>query len=103
MGIFLAANWALIIDIVPRSEAARYLGVANIATAGGSAPGRIIGGALIDPTDATAHSQSAGYLHVYGITGVFFLAAAVTVPPLPSPVRAVTAGAVPDDRLDGAG
>jgi MFS family permease len=82
VGAFLSANWALITDIVPPAEAARYLGVANIATAGGSALARVLGGALIDPVNRAAGSRSAGYVVVYAIALACFLLATVTVLPM---------------------
>jgi MFS family permease len=86
IGSFLSANWALVTDIVPRDEAARYLGIANIATAGGSALARLLGGALIDPLNHALHSASAGYLIVYGLAAAFFLASTVVIAPLPKKV-----------------
>jgi len=47
VGTLISANWALVTDIVPREEAARYLGIADIATAGSSGLARFLGGALI--------------------------------------------------------
>ncbi len=85
VGFFLSANWALVTDIVPRGEAARYLGIANIATAGGSAIARFLGGALIDPLNSALGSTSAGYFTVYAIAAGFFLPSALVVIPLPSP------------------
>jgi Na+/melibiose symporter-like transporter len=46
-GAFLSSNWALATDLVPRGEEARYLGLTNLATAGGAALARLIG-PLID-------------------------------------------------------
>jgi Na+/melibiose symporter-like transporter len=43
MGAFNAANWALATDMAAKGEEARYLGIANMATAGGAALARIIG------------------------------------------------------------
>jgi Na+/melibiose symporter-like transporter len=43
MGAFNSANWALATDLVPKGEEARYLGIANMATAGGAALARAIG------------------------------------------------------------
>ncbi len=43
MGIFNSANWALATDFAPKDEEARYLGLANMATAGGAALARVIG------------------------------------------------------------
>ncbi len=80
-GIFLIASWALITEIVPRAEAARYLGLANIAAALGSASARLIGGALIDGVNAANGSTSIGYLTVYGMAaGLFFLSALAIIP-----------------------
>ncbi len=84
VGVFMSANWALVTDIVPREEAARYLGIANIATAGGSAVARFLGGALIDPLNKIFDSTSAGYFTVYAIAAGFFLLSALVLIPLPS-------------------
>ena len=84
VGAFLSANWALVTDIVPRNEAARYLGIANIATAGGSAVARFAGGALIDTLNAALGSTSAGYLVVYAMAAVLFASSAVAILPLPA-------------------
>ncbi len=43
MGIFNSSNWALATDFAPAGEEARYLGVANMATAGGAVLARLIG------------------------------------------------------------
>ncbi len=84
VGIFLSANWALVTDLVPEAEAARYLGIANIATAGGSGFARLLGGALIDPINRMLGSTSAGYLSLYGLTMVAFLLGTVAILRLPS-------------------
>jgi MFS family permease len=86
VGTFVSANWALITDIVPREEAARYLGIANIATAGGSGLARLLGATLIDPLNV-ARGPSVGYLTMYAIAAVFFLVSALVVIPLPAPKR----------------
>jgi Na+/melibiose symporter-like transporter len=57
-GAFMSANWALAIDLVPKGEEARYLGLTNIATAGGAALARLIG-PLIDFFNAS--SPNLGY------------------------------------------
>ena len=43
VGSFYSANWALATDLVPKNEEARYLGLVNIATAGGATIARLIG------------------------------------------------------------
>ena len=43
MGAFNSSNWALATDLAAKGEEARYLGIANMATAGGAALARAIG------------------------------------------------------------
>ncbi len=78
-GVFLSASWALATDLVPRGMAARYLGIANIATAGGSFLARLAGGALIDPINRLTGTVEAGYLTLYSLTLVAFAVAAFAV------------------------
>ena len=78
-GVFLSASWALATDLVPRGMAARYLGIANIATAGGSFLARLAGGALIDPINRLTESQEVGYLTLYSLTLIAFAVAAFSV------------------------
>ncbi|MFC1860460.1 MFS transporter [Chloroflexota bacterium] len=47
-GTFMSTNWALATDLVPKGEEGRYLGLTNLATAGGSALTLFIIGPLID-------------------------------------------------------
>jgi len=58
LGGLFSSNWALAVDLVPRNEAARYLGLTNLATAGGSALARLQG-PMID--FANARSPGMGY------------------------------------------
>lgn len=83
VGTFITASWALATDIVPRQEAARYLGIANIATCIGSGMARLLGGVLIDPINRALGSSSSGYLLLYSLAALFFLASALVVLPLP--------------------
>ena len=82
IGAFLSASWALATDLVPKADAARYLGIANIATCIGSGGARLLGGVLIDPLNA-AFGASTGYLLMFGLAAAFFLFAALAVVPLP--------------------
>jgi MFS family permease len=47
-GAFMSTNWALAIDLLPKGGEARYLGLTNLATAGGSALTLFIIGPMID-------------------------------------------------------
>ena len=82
VGAYLVAGWALITDIVPPAEAAHYMGVANIASAGGSAMGRLLGGLLVDRINALAGTPSTGYLVLYGIAAALFVLSALAIIPL---------------------
>ena len=46
MGAFNSSNWALATDLAEKGEEARYLGIVNMATAGGAALARAIGPAI---------------------------------------------------------
>ena len=84
IGAFLSANWALATDIVPRGEEARYLGIANIATCIGSGVARLLGGVLIDPINSLLGSSSMGYLSLFILATLCFLASALVIIPLPN-------------------
>jgi len=54
-GAFMSSNWALATDLVAKGEEARYLGLTNLATAGGAALARLIG-PVIDFFNAQSHN-----------------------------------------------
>jgi MFS family permease len=85
VGAFLSADWALLTDLVPRAEAARYLGIANIAAAGGSATARFLGGIVIDPVSKLAGAAWAGYAAVFGMAMIGFIVAAWAILRVPRP------------------
>lgn len=85
VGAYLTANWALVTDIVPRGAAAHYLGVANIATASGSALARLLGGSLIDSVNAATQSASLGYYTLFAIAAGFFAISAFAALPMSAP------------------
>jgi MFS family permease len=88
IGAFLSASWALAADIVPQAEAARYLGIANIATCIGSGVARLLGGVLIDPINKLLGSSSLGYLSLFILATLCFLASALVIIPLPNSKKA---------------
>jgi MFS family permease len=83
IGAFLTASWALATDIIPRREAARYLGIANMATCLGSGLARLLGGVLIDPLNRALGSSSSGYFLLFTLAALSFLASALVIIPLP--------------------
>jgi MFS family permease len=73
-GVFYTANWALGTDLVPKSEAARYLGISNLAGAGAGAVGAYIGGPIADFfTLHIPQLPGVGYVLLFGIYGSLFL------------------------------
>ncbi|MFI5254940.1 MAG: MFS transporter [Candidatus Limnocylindrales bacterium] len=46
-GMFLAVDWALMVDIVPKATAGRYMGISNVVTATSGAFAGAIGGGVI--------------------------------------------------------
>jgi len=72
IGLFLTANWALASLLAPPSEAGKYLGLTNLATAGSAAAGRLLGPLI----DLVNNSRPGAFL---GYTGLFLFAAACTL------------------------
>jgi len=76
MGAFNSANWALATDLVPKGEEARYLGIANMATAGGGALARAIGPAI---DFFNRRGPDAGYDMLLIVCIAYFVAGALLV------------------------
>jgi Na+/melibiose symporter-like transporter len=85
IGAFNSANWALAIDLVPEGKEARYLGISNMATAGGAALARAIGPAI---DFFNGKSENMGYTFMLLVCVVYFIAGAALVfkirPPRPA-------------------
>ena len=47
-GIFLAVDWALMTDIIPKASTGRYMGLSNVATASAGVLAVAVGGVVID-------------------------------------------------------
>jgi MFS family permease len=62
-GMFLAVDWAFMVDVIPAEEAGRFLGFSNIATAGSGVIAGFVGGFLIDIFNARGPilGQPGGY------------------------------------------
>lgn len=68
IGLFSSASWALGIDLVPREQAGRFLGLSNLAGAGSGAIGAYIGGPLADKQ---------GYLLLFSIFAALYLLSSI--------------------------
>jgi MFS family permease len=78
---FSAANWALTADLAPPAEAARFLGLANLGTAGAAATAGLFG-PLVDWANGRDHG--AGYTALVALAIVAFVTSM-------APLRAVAA------------
>jgi MFS family permease len=76
MGIFNSTNWALATDFTPKHEEARYLGIANMATAGGAVLARLIGPAI---DFFNSRSALSGYQFMLLVCIVYFVVGAAAV------------------------
>ncbi len=76
MGIFNSTNWALATDFAPQEDGARYLGVANMATAGGAVLARAIG-PVIDFFNR--HALNQGYHVMLGVCLAYLVIGGVLV------------------------
>jgi MFS family permease len=74
-GVFLAVDWAFMVDVIPATESGRFLGFSNIATAGSGVLAGFIGGFLIDIFNARGPilNQRGGYPVAFGVYIVFFV------------------------------
>ncbi len=71
-GAFMSTNWALAIDLVAEGEEARYLGLTNVATAGGTALALLIIGRVIDFFNA--YGPGLGYQAMFLACFIFLVA-----------------------------
>ncbi len=76
-GTFMASNWAMGMDLVPKAQAGKYLGISNLAGAGAGIVGAGIGGPMADFFNL--QQPGLGYLVIFAIYGMLFLFSAVTL------------------------
>ncbi len=95
-GAFFSSNWALATDLVPKGEEARYLGLTNLATAGGAALARLIGIA-IDPLNA--HSHGLGYQVMLAACFIYLVIGSVLLFRIREPANPASAAAPPSPGL----
>ena len=77
-GTFMASNWALGTDLVPKEDAGRYLGISNLAGAGAGIIGSSIGGPLADYFNAI--QPGLGYPVIFALYGGLFLLSVLLLP-----------------------
>jgi MFS family permease len=85
-GSFLAVDWALMTDIIPRASAGRYMGMSNVATGSAGPLSLAIGGVVLDLVTRAGHEALSPRI-VFILAVVFFSMAAVTLRPVIEPRR----------------
>ena len=75
-GTFLAVDWALMTDIIPKAASGRYMGISNIAVAAGGPLASVIGGALLFVLTTGALVPPFGPRAAFAAAVVLFLLAA---------------------------
>ena len=94
-GMFLAVDWALLTDLVPKASAGRYMGISNVATATAGLVGLAIGGVVIDVTNAVI-GDGAGPRIAIGLSVPLLIIGALLLRPVKEPQRG---GAAPEAAL----
>jgi MFS family permease len=87
MGVFSAVSFAWATDMVPATEAGKYLGLSNLSTAGAAAGARLLGPAM-DLLNARWTHAGYGLLFVFATAAAFVgLVIALGIPDTPSAGR----------------
>lgn len=81
VGIFMSANWAMAMDLIPAAEAALFLGLTNLATAG-SGVGAALLGPLIDVLNRSL-GPGQGYRALFGVAALMWLAGVLILARIP--------------------
>ena len=85
-GSFLAVDWALMTDIIPRASAGRYMGMSNVATGSASPLSIAVGGIVLDLVTSAGYEPLSPRV-VFILAVGFFATAAVTLRPVVEPRR----------------
>jgi MFS family permease len=85
-GTFLAVDWALLTDIIPRASSGRYMGLSKVVTASSTTIAVIIGGPLLDIVNrATTIGTGERLELVFGVG--YFIIGALLLRPVAEPQR----------------
>lgn len=87
-GSFLAVDWALMTDIIPKESAGRFMGMSNVATASAGPVALVTGGTLMDLVGGVEEGP-AGPRAAFALAAAFYLLGAAFLRSVPEPGRAV--------------
>ena len=93
-GMFLAVDWALMTDIIPKASSGRYMGMSNVATGASTIVALIIGSFALDFFNATV-GVGVGPRAIYLVGAVAFIIGALLLVPVVEPDRRRRAAALP--------
>jgi MFS family permease len=84
--MFLAVDWALMTDIIPKASSGRYMGISNVATATAGIFALLLGGKLMDLVNAIA-GYGTGPRAAFLLAVVLFALGALLLRPVVEPRR----------------
>jgi MFS family permease len=94
MGMFLAVDWALMTDIIPKVSSGRYMGISNVATATSGLLSVMTGGPLMDAVNAAlGYGQGPRVAFLLAVT--YFALGALLLKPVVEPERQSAAAPEP--------
>jgi MFS family permease len=85
-GTFLAVDWALMTDIIPKASSGRYMGLSNVATSSSTLLAVASGGLLLDAVNI-ALGVGTGPRAAYLLGAAYYVIAALTLRPVVEPPR----------------
>jgi MFS family permease len=85
-GMFLAVDWALMTDIIPKAASGRYMGLSNVATGSAALLAVASGGLLLDFVN-NVFGLGTGPRAAYLLGAVYYLVAMVLLRPVVEPKR----------------
>jgi MFS family permease len=89
-GTFLAVDWALMTDIIPKAASGRYMGLSNVVTASSTTVAVAIGGVLIDTLNRQA-GIGTGERAELVLGAVYFVVGGLALIPVREPSRRLLA------------
>ncbi len=97
-GMFLAVDWALMTDIIPKASSGRYMGISNVATATSGIVAVMSGGLLMDAANR-GMGYGVGPRMALALAVIYFVVGALLLRPVREPARIVAPGAAADAGL----
>jgi MFS family permease len=97
-GAFLAVDWALISEIVPKASSGRYMGISNVATASAGTFTLAIGGAVVMDNVNRILGYGTGPRAALALGVLFYLLGALFLVPVTEPHREADVAA--SERLE---